>query len=125
MSTTPSTQEEEKMRINIQSRDFTLTQGLRDHAERRVRFACGACSGRVRSLVMHLADENGPRGGVDKRCTIRANLAGAPPVIIEQRDADIYVAIDRAADRAGRVISRRLERISAGRRDAVWTGDTV
>jgi ribosome-associated translation inhibitor RaiA len=108
------------MRINIQARGFMLTEGLRDHAERRMRFALGASSGRLRSLVMQLADENGPRGGVDKRCTIRASLPGAPPVIIEQLEADLYVAIDRAADRAARAVSRRLERASAGRRYATW-----
>ena len=88
------------MQIDIQARGFRLTDGLRTQAERRVRFALGSTSGRVRSVVMRLADENGPRGGMDKRCTIRANLDGGPPVIIEQQEADLYVAIDRAADRA-------------------------
>jgi putative sigma-54 modulation protein len=113
------------MRISIQTKGFKLTEVLRDHAERRVRFALGASSGRVRSLVMHLSDENGPRGGVDKRCTIRANLPGAPLVIIEQLEADLYVAIDRAADRAARAVSRRLERASAGRRYASWVGGAL
>lgn len=106
------------MQIDIQARGFRLTEGLRTQAERRVRFALGSTSGRVRSVVMRLADENGPRGGLDKRCTIRATLAGAPPVIIEQQEADLYVAIDRAADRVGRAVSRRLEKTSAWRRDA-------
>ena len=106
------------MQIDIKARGFRLTEGLRNQAERRVRFALGATSGRVRSVVMRLADENGPRGGLDKRCTIRANLPGAPPVIIEQQEADLYVAIDRAADRVGRAVSRRLERAFASRRDA-------
>src|SRR5512134_737287 len=106
------------MQIDIQARGFKLTEGLRNQAERRVRFALGSTTGRVRSVVMRLADENGPRGGLDKRCTIRATLSGAPPVIIEQREADLYVAIDRAADRAGRAVSRRLEKASGWRRDA-------
>jgi len=106
------------MQIDIQAKGFRLTEGLRTQAERRVRFALGATSSRVRSVVMRLQDENGPRGGVDKRCTIRANLPGGPPVIIEHQEADLYVAIDRAADRAGRAVSRRLERASGGRRDA-------
>lgn len=106
------------MRIDIQARGFRLTEGLRTQAERRVRFALGSTSGQVRSVVMRLADENGPRGGVDKRCTIRAILPGGPPVIIEQQEADLYVAIDRAADRAGRAVSRRLERGSRGHRVA-------
>ncbi|MBK7470141.1 MAG: HPF/RaiA family ribosome-associated protein [Betaproteobacteria bacterium] len=111
------------MQIEIQARGFSLTEALRTQAERRVRFALGSTSGRVRNVVMRLADENGPRGGLDKRCTIRANFPGAPPVIIEQQEADLYVAIDRAADRAGRAVSRRLERTSDWRRDAILAGN--
>ena len=103
------------MQIDIQARGFKLTEGLRSQAERRVRFALGSTAGRVRSVVMRLADENGPRGDIDKRCSIRATIPGAPPVVIEQQDADLYVAIDRAADRVGRAVSRRLERASGGR----------
>lgn len=110
------------MQIDIQARGFKLTEGLRTQAARRVRFALGSTSGRVRSVVIRLSDENGSRGGLDKRCTIRANLPGAPPVIIEQQEADLYVAIDRAADRAGRAVSRRLERTYGGRRDATSAG---
>ena len=110
------------MQIDIQARGFSLTEGLRNRAERRMRFALGSTSGRVRNLVVRLTDENGPRGGVDKRCMIRANLPGVPPVIIEQQEADLYVAIDRAADRAARTLSRRLKKIHAGRRDATSNG---
>jgi putative sigma-54 modulation protein len=111
------------MRIDIQARGFKLTEGLRTQAERRLRFALGSTSGRVSSVVMRLADENGPRGGLDKRCTIRASLHGATPVIVEQHEADLYVAIDRAADRAGRAVSRRLERAHEVRRDSTSAGN--
>jgi ribosome-associated translation inhibitor RaiA len=106
------------MRIDIQARGFRLTEELRTRAERRVRFALGSASGRVHSIVMRLADENGPRGGVDKRCTIRANLPGWPPVIVEHDEADLGVAIDRAADRAARAVSRRLDKAAGVRRVA-------
>jgi len=106
------------MQIDIQARGFRLTESLRSQAERRVRFALGSASRNIRSIVMRLLDVNGPRGGVDKRCTIRANLPGALPVVIEQQEADLYLAIGRAADRAGRAVSRRLERASHGRRHA-------
>ena len=111
------------MHIDIQARGFRLTEALRAQAERRVRLALGSAGGRVRSVVMRLADENGPRGGVDKRCTIRANLPGGPPVVIEQQEADLYVAIDRAAGRAARAVSRRLGKASDGRRDATATAN--
>jgi ribosome-associated translation inhibitor RaiA len=105
------------MQIEIQALTFTLTEGLRDHAERRLRFAFGSTSGKVRGVVMRLADENGPRGGVDKRCSIRVTVSGIPAVVVEQRETDLYVAIDRAADRAGRAVARRLKSALADRRD--------
>jgi ribosome-associated translation inhibitor RaiA len=98
------------MRIDIQSRGFALTEALRAQADRRLRIALGSVSGHVRQLAIRLADINGPRGGVDKRCTLRAQVEGAPAVVIEHRDADLYVAIDLAASRLRRTVARRLEK---------------
>lgn len=105
------------MQISIKARGFPLTEGLQNHAERRVRFAVGSASSRVRNIVIRLADDNGPRGGVDKRCTIRATLSGAPDIIIEHQESDLYVAIDRASDRLGRTLFRQLKRAHSGRAD--------
>lgn len=98
------------MQIDIQSRGFTLTESLRQHAERRLQFAIGSMRGNLRAVAMRLSDENGPRGGEDKLCRIQASLAGEPPVVIEDIQSDLYVAIDRAADRLGRTVARRLHR---------------
>ncbi len=98
------------MQIDIQSRGFSLTEGLRHHCDRRLRFALGPASDRLRAVSIRLTDENGPRGGIDKRCTLRAKLPGSPQIVIAQDEADIYVAIDRAADRLSRTLSRRLQR---------------
>lgn len=105
------------MQIEIQAMRFKLTEALRNYAERRLRFAFGATSNKVRGVMMRLADENGPRGGVDKRCSIRAIVSGIPPVVVEQYETDLYVAIDRAADRAGRAVSRRLKTAMTDRRE--------
>lgn len=116
------------MQLDIQARGFTLTDALRQHCERRLRFALGPTSGRLRGVSMRLSDVNGPRGGVDKRCVIRASSAGAPPVVIAHTETDIYVAIDRAADRLARSLTRRLQRSMRDRRDMLplWqsTADT-
>jgi ribosomal subunit interface protein len=98
------------MQINIQARGFQLTDGLREHAERRLQFAFGWADGRLRHVSVRLSDENGPRGGEDKRCRIQITFPGARSVVIEDTEADVYVAIDRAADRAGRSVARQLER---------------
>lgn len=106
------------MQINVQSHGFGLTDSLRAQTERRVRFALGARGDRVHTVSIRLGDDNGPRGGVDKRCTVRVHLAGMAPVIVAQQDTDLYAAIDMAADRAGHAVARRLKRASRIQRPA-------
>ena len=103
------------MQINIQARGFELTDGLRSHIVMRLQFALGWASHRLGKVSVRLSDENGPRGGEDKRCCLRVGVAGAEDVVIEDTEADLYVAIDRAADRASRVLARRMERQRAHR----------
>ena len=98
------------MQIDIQARDFPLTDALRNHAERRMRFALTCCDDHIQRVVMRLSDINGPRGGADKRCHLQVVLAGLPDVVIEDTEADLYVAIDRATDRAGRTLIRKIDR---------------
>lgn len=106
------------MQINVQSRGFGLTDSIRAQAERRVRFALGSRSNRVHDVFIRLGDDNGPRGGVDKRCTVKVRLSGMAPVIVAHQDTDLYAAIDAAADRAGHAVARRLKRASRNQRHA-------
>ena len=99
------------MRIEIQTRGFELTAGLREHAERRLQFALSWAGSEVRAVRVSLFDVNGPRGGNDKRCRIQIPLSGSPNVVVEDAEADLYVAIDRAADRVERTMARRLGRL--------------
>jgi putative sigma-54 modulation protein len=107
------------MHIDIQSRGFSLTQGLRDHAERRLRFAFGTTQDKVGRIAIRLTDVNGRRGGVDKRCRIQVYVRRAPAVSVEDTESDLYVAIERAVDRAARTVARRLARLREGRHLAV------
>ena len=59
---------------------------------------------------MRLSDINGLRGSADKRCHLQVVLAGLPDVVVEDIEADLYVAIDRAADRAGPILVRKIDR---------------
>lgn len=98
------------MQIVIQARGFALTTGLREHIERRIRFALDWAKYHVRKVSVRLSDLNGPRGGEDKRCHIQVAIPGGADVVIEDTEADLYVAIDRAADRTRRTLARRVER---------------
>ena len=98
------------MQIDIQARDFSLSDALRGHAQRRLRSALTCCDEHIQRVAMRLSDINGPRGGEDKRCHLQVVLAGLPDVVIEDTEADLYVAIDRATDRAGRTVVRKIDR---------------
>lgn len=98
------------MRVAIQSSGFEMTNALRLYTEHRLATALGWARGHLRKLAVWLSDVNGPRGGVDKRCKIQVQLDSGREVIIEEREADLYAAIDRAAERADRAVVRQVER---------------
>lgn len=99
------------MRIEIQARNFSNPDALRAYAERRLRFALTSSINYIAKVVMRLSDINGPRGGVDKRCHIKVVLNHYPEVVIEDIESDLYVAIDRASQRAGRSVVRKISRM--------------
>jgi putative sigma-54 modulation protein len=106
------------MHIIIQAAGFDLSAGLREHVERRIHFALDRASQYVRKVSIRLTDVNGPRGGEDKRCRIQVTVAGAPDLLIEDTEPDLYVAIDRAADRSGRTLARLLARLREHRHES-------
>ena len=104
------------MQIVIQARGFSLTGGLQQHIERRFRFALDWARFQALRVSVRLSDLNGPRGGEDKCCHVQVAIPGSTDVVIEDTDVDLYVAIDRAASRAGRTLARRIERQRSYRR---------
>ncbi len=98
------------MQMDIQSQGFPLTDGLRDYLMKRLAYGLNHGDEHITRVTVRLSDINGPRGGADKRCLIEVRLKAAPAVVIEDTEADLYVAIDRAAERAGRALARRLAR---------------
>jgi putative sigma-54 modulation protein len=99
------------MQIDIQARDFSLTKALRNHVERRLGFALSTRYDRIKRILVRLSDINGPRGGNDKRCQLHVVMTGQADVIIEDTQANLYAAINRAADRASRAVTRKLVRL--------------
>ncbi len=98
------------MQIDMHAHGFTLTDGIREYMLKRLAYSLNHGDENIMRIIVRLSDINGPRGGKDKRCLIEVRLKGAPEVIIEDTESDLYVAIDRATERAGRSLTRRLER---------------
>lgn len=103
------------MNIIIQAQGFELTDALREHTLRRLRFSLHWAGRDVKQVEVRLSDINGPKGGLDKRCHLQFRLANATDVSIEDTEDDLYVAIDRAIERSKRSITRKLERKRAQR----------
>ena len=104
--------------MNIEMRGSTLpiSEALERHIARRLEFALRKFADKLGPVVVRLVDLNGPKGGIDKRCRIAARLAsGAPSVVVESTDADVYAAISRAAarlaDRVARARSMQTDRV--------------
>ena len=98
------------MRFDMQSRGFVLTDALREYTGRRLKFALARAGDRIRQVTVRLSDVNGPRGGIDKACSIQVTLNGLASVMTEDTEADLYLAIDRAAARTGRSVARLVAR---------------
>lgn len=96
------------MKVDVHAQGFALTPALSEHTERRLRFALKHAADQVQNVTVRLADVNGPRGGVDKRCSVHVVLAGLPDIVTEDTEADMYIAINRAVDRVGRTVLRRV-----------------
>ncbi len=65
----------------------------------------------VTRIEVHLADENGPKGGdSDLRCTVEARIRGLSPMAVTHHAADIHQAIDGAADKIQKLVNKEVEK---------------
>ncbi|MGE0713578.1 MAG: HPF/RaiA family ribosome-associated protein [Planctomycetota bacterium] len=99
------------MRIEVHTRGLGDPRAARERTRRSLLFALGRFAPEVRRVTATVEDLDGPRGGADKRCRLRAVLrAGGEPLVSEDVDAQLHAAIDTAAERLGRAVARRLDR---------------
>ena len=69
------------MQFEIRGKDMSISQALRDHIERRLRFALDRFARRIRRVHVTLGDLNGPRGGIDKRCKLAISLDRSSTIV--------------------------------------------
>lgn len=98
------------MKVRIRARHLGDISRLRAHVLRRLEAALGRRRDRVQHATVRIEDENGPRGGADKRCRIQVLIPGVGEVFVAERHTDTFAAIDLAARRAARAVARTLAR---------------
>ena len=94
------------MKIQIRHYDSAVTEALRTHTLRRLGFAFGRFGESVGDIIVQFSNSNGRGHGIDKCCQIQVDLPRSVKVV--ETDADLFVAVDRAADRASRSVARAL-----------------
>lgn len=99
------------MQIDIRSKNIEMTPTLRDYVRRRLSFALGAHAAQIQSVQIMVSDINGPRGGNDQHCRILVRVPYIKDVVIEDCQTELRVAIDRAAARASRTLTKRLMKL--------------
>jgi putative sigma-54 modulation protein len=113
------------MKIGIRSRNVTLTAAERTRLVRRVDFALSQFRARVRQVSVVAQDENAQKGGVDKHCRVLVRVAPLGDIVAEGTGETLELAAGVAVDRAARLISRGLGRLSGRRKGRVSMGGSI
>jgi ribosome-associated translation inhibitor RaiA len=104
------------MELDIQARDFSLTDALHAAIVAASRPYASAFEGAVRKIAVRVYDLNGPRGGPDKGCLVVADLNDGRVVVSSDVDADLYRAIPRAFAKLRRATQAHRRRAQQRRR---------
>ena len=68
-------------------------------------------SERITSFQVHLADENGKKGGdMDKRCTIEARIDGKPPIAVTCHADNMPMAVKGATQKIKGALDSSFEK---------------
>jgi len=113
------------MIINVHCHGFKLTKDERAQVERRLGFAVGRFSPRVKKVAITFSDVNSDRGGFDKQCRIVAWLDGLEDLFVEDEDANLQALTDRIAERLGRLVGRRIKRQRYRRKRIAYDGSCL
>ena len=96
--------------VYIQSTD--LTGALRTYIKRRLHFALGRFAGKVGRVTVRVEDIPGAGAIPGASCRIRVELLPSGRMIRHEAvHSNLYIAIDLATERIGRVFERALNRI--------------
>lgn len=104
------------MQLTYHGLNVPRTEELRHRAEERFKRTLGPILHRVARLNVWVDDVNGPRGGVDKRCRVRAQLSSGASLVVRASGRSAECAVDRAARRLRLILTNRLKRQWTARR---------
>ena len=98
------------MRLQMRGQDNDWSEPLRRHAARRLNFALGRFSRSIGQVTIDIRRDTAAIEGLPKICRIAVNLLPEGRILVEDGQEDLYAAISRSAEQAGRAVGRALDR---------------
>jgi ribosome-associated translation inhibitor RaiA len=111
--------------LSIRTRSIEITDRLRDLISRRLHFALDVFGDRIGHASVYLADINGPRGGVDKRCQIAVAIRGAGNTLVRGEASTSEAALTYATRRLKYLVSEALKQAQRPATDSIRRMATV
>ena len=96
---------------------------LREYAVHRLSLSLRRFERRIRHITVRIADVNGPRRGVDSRCSMSVDLVDGKHVFVNAISAWPFAAVSQAASRLSKVLRRRGDRGRAHRDNSAHLTD--
>ncbi len=106
------------MDIRVDARNVALPSRSIKSLAARIGHQLSRVKTRIARVHITLKDVNGPRGGRDKVCVLRAELTNGRQIVVVDRSAKLGRAIVRSVRRSRNLIDRDIKR----RRDRLRSG---
>lgn len=116
------------MNIDLQARDFQLTDSIESQIRQKLKIVLNRFGHKIRKARVVLSDINGPKGGKDKRCTIKIEMHNLKTIVVDEVTTNMHESISRCSQRAKRTIDKVLNKNRTIERESgtlvtAWTSD--
>ncbi len=101
------------MNIRVLDGSIKTSEAQNEYIMTKVGAAIARLKDTTCTIDVRLTDLNGPKGGVDKQCSIVLTPPGGSTIRVEEQASEYYVAIDAAAAAIKKSLARALERNKA------------
>lgn len=98
------------MKVSVTSSIDKLSTNARDSVQSLLRYTLARFTPKITQVSVLVADENGPRGGVDKLCRVNVVMPGLGIVTTTARHEKLMAAVSEAARRAKRIVVTKMKR---------------
>jgi ribosome-associated translation inhibitor RaiA len=106
---------EQPIEFVIRASQPDTVDALREYAAHRLSFVLRRFAPRIRRITVRVLDQNGPRRGVDSRCSMTVDLIDGRRIFVNATTAWPFASVTQAVHRLNRAVRRELRRAASYR----------